>query len=302
MLQQMTPKKVYSKKFNNKNTGYTPKWSVGSVAVACNSKMVRPGSTNSQLQPHKTVTTLFSSALLFILFILFSTTGFAEESAQTEKEGIALKAVKPYSIKYDVMHDGDKLGNAARKLDQLSNGQWQASMESDISYYLLSDERRETSRFEVMGEIIRPLHYQSLADTSFRSDRILIQKFDWDAMREQGSYEDKKWNMQLKTGLLDPLTEVLAVRENLMAQKPLQPIDISYRGQIRHHEFKVMGEETLNTKQGELRTAKLQLVEKNGARITNFWFAIDHEMLLVQIQRIKDGEEEAKLVATSWTL
>lgn len=264
--------------------------------------MVRPGSTNSQLQPHKTVTTLFSSALLFILFILFSTTGFAEESAQTEKEGIALKAVKPYSIKYDVMHDGDKLGNAARKLDQLSNGQWQASMESDISYYLLSDERRETSRFEVMGEIIRPLHYQSLADTSFRSDRILIQKFDWDAMREQGSYEDKKWNMQLKTGLLDPLTEVLAVRENLMAQKPLQPIDISYRGQIRHHEFKVMGEETLNTKQGELRTAKLQLVEKNGARITNFWFAIDHEMLLVQIQRIKDGEEEAKLVATSWTL
>lgn len=200
------------------------------------------------------------------------------------------------------MHDGDKLGTAKRKLELLSNGQWQASMESKIRYYLLSDKRRETSRFEVIDGIIRPLHYQSMADTSFRSDRILIQKFDWDAMREQGSYEDRKWDMQLTEGLLDPLTEVLAVRENLMAQKPLQPIDISYRGGVRHHEFKVMGEETLKTKQGDIRTAKLQLVEKDGTRITNFWFAIEHEMLLVQIQRIKDGEEEAKLVATNWKL
>jgi hypothetical protein len=264
--------------------------------------VVKPGSTSRQSQASKTVTTFFSGALLFILINVFSSTVVAEESAPAEQESTALKAVKPYIIKYKVMHDGDKLGTATRKLEQLSNGQWQASMESDISYYLLSDERRETSRFEVFNGFIRPLNYQSLADTSFRSDRTLIQKFDWKAMREQGSYEDRKWNMQLKEGLLDPLTEVLAVRENLMAQKPLQPIDISYRGEIRHHEFKVMGEEVLKTKQGEVRTAKLQLVEKNGTRITNFWFAIDHEMLLVQIQRIKDGEEEAKLVATSWEL
>lgn len=264
--------------------------------------MAKPGSTSRQSQARKTVTTLFSSALLFLLVNLFSPTVVAEESIPAEQESTTLKAVKPYIIKYKVMHDGDKLGTATRKLEQLSNGQWQASMESDISYYLLSDERRETSRFEVVKEIIRPLHYQSLADTSFRSDRILIQKFDWDAMREQGSYEDRKWNMQLQKGLLDPLTEVLAVRERLMAQKPLQAIDISYRGGIRHHEFKVMGEETLKLKSGDIRTAKLQLVEKDGTRITNFWFAIDHEMLLVQIQRIKDGEEEAKLVATSWKL
>lgn len=264
--------------------------------------MAWPGSIKSQLPSHKSLTTLFTSTLFFFFISFFSAATFAEQSASREQATTALKAVKPYTIKYDVMHDGDKLGTAKRTLEQLSNGQWQALMESDISYYLLSDERRETSRFEIVDEIIRPLHYQSFADTSFRSDKTLIQKFDWNAMREQGSYEGKKWNMQLKKGLLDPLTEVLAVRENLMAQKPLQPIDISYRGQVRHHEFKVVGEETLKTKQGEIQTAKLQLVEKNGTRVTNFWFAIEHDMLLVQIQRIKDGEEEAKLVATSWTL
>lgn len=261
--------------------------------------MAKPGWITKSSLFNNSFSALISGALLF-LFISFISTATAEpltESTQTE-----LKAIKPYSIQYDVIHDGDKLGTAKRTLEQLSNGQWQSSMESKISYYLLSDKRRETSRFEVVDGIIRPIHYQSLADTSFRSDRTLIQKFDWDAMREQGSYEGKKWDMQLQEGLLDPLTEVLAVRENLMAQIPLQPIDISYRGGIRHHDFKVMGEETLKLKQGEIRTAKLQLVEKEGTRITNFWFAIDHGMLLVQIQRIKDGEEEAKLVATDWKL
>ncbi|WP_417446166.1 DUF3108 domain-containing protein [Kangiella sp.] len=271
--------------------------------------MAKPGSTNSQLSSHKSsegissavFLSLFSSALLFLLISLFTATVAAEEPT-AEYKSTDLKAVKPYSIQYKVMHDGDKIGTAKRTLEQLSNGQWQSSMKSDISYYLLSDERRETSRFEIVDGVIRPLHYQSFADTSFRSDRTLTQKFDWDAMREQGSYEDRKWNMQLQDGLLDPLTEVLAVRETLMAQKPLQAIDISYRGGIRHHEFTVMGEETLKLKSGDIRTAKLQLVEKDGTRITNFWFAIDHEMLLVQIQRIKDDEEEAKLVATSWKL
>lgn len=263
--------------------------------------MAKPGLITKSSLFHNTLSALFSGALLFLLISLFSTTSLANE-APAEPQQIELKAVKPYSIQYDVIHDGDKLGTAKRTLELLSNGQWQSSMESKIRYYLLSDKRRETSRFEVVDGIIRPVHYQSLADTSFRSDRTLIQKFDWKAMREQGSYEGKKWDMQLQDGLLDPLTEVLAVRENLMAQKPLQPIDISYRGGIRHHEFKVMGEETLSLKQGKIRTAKLQLVEKDGTRITNFWFAINHDMLLVQIQRIKDGEEEAKLVASNWTI
>lgn len=263
--------------------------------------MVKPGWITKSSLFDISFGAFLSGALLLLFISLFSTTSLAKQ-APDDSQSIELKAVKPYSIQYDVIHDGDKLGTAKRTLEQLSNGQWQSSMESKIRYYLLSDKRRETSRFEVVDGIMRPVHYQSLADTSFRSDRTLIQKFDWKAMREQGSYEGKKWDMQLQEGLLDPLTEVLAVRENLMAQRPLQPIDISYRGGIRHHEFKVMGEETLNLKQGKIRTAKLQLVEKEGTRITNFWFAIDHDMLLVQIQRIKDGEEEAKLVATSWTL
>lgn len=297
MLQQTIRKKAYSKKFNSRNTDFTPKSSACSATVACNSRTAKPGSIKPLLRSLNALRALFSGALL----LLFSATSFAQE-ADPINQDTQLKAVKAYSVQYDVIHDGDKLGTAKRKLELLSNGQWQASMESKIRYYLLSDKRRETSRFEVIDGIIRPLHYQSMADTSFRSDRILIQKFDWDAMREQGSYEDRKWDMQLTEGLLDPLTEILAVRENLMAQKPLQPVDISYRGGVRHHEFKVMGEETLKTKQGDIRTAKLQLVEKDGTRITNFWFAIEHEMLLVQIQRIKDGEEEAKLVATNWKL
>ncbi|GAA4364868.1 hypothetical protein GCM10023151_21510 [Kangiella marina] len=209
-------------------------------------------------------------------------------------------ALKPYSITYEVLHEGDDVGTASRQLTQLSNGQWQISMESDISYYFLSDKRRETSRFMIDAEHILPLVYQRLSETSLRSDTTLLQNFDWSNLTEQGSYKDAKWTQPLKIGYLDQLTQVTMIREHLMTQKPIPPIDISYRGSIRHHEFKVIGEEIIKTGKGDIRTAKVQLNEKDRDRKTNFWFALEDNMLPVQVQRIKEGEEQAKLVAQDW--
>lgn len=211
-----------------------------------------------------------------------------------------MQVLSPYTIQYDVIHDDDKVGSASRSLEQLSNGQWQISMQSKIKYYFLKDKRQETSRFEVVDNIIRPLHYQRLADTSLKSDTTLIQQFDWQNGLEQGSYKDKKWSNPISIGLLDQLTQLLAVRDQLLSQQALKPIDISYRGGVRHHEFKVIGQETLKTAEGDIETAIVQLDEKGRERQTNFWFALNDNMLPLQIQRIKEGKEEAKLIATDW--
>lgn len=211
-----------------------------------------------------------------------------------------LVALAPYSIQYDVIHDGDDVGTASRKLIQLSNGQWQLAMKSDISYYFLSDKRQETSRFTVENKQILPLVYQRHSKTSMRSDSTLMQNFDWANKIEHGSYKKKEWSQPLKAGYLDQLTQLTLVREHLLTQRPIPAIDISYRGSVRHHEFKVLGQETLNTKKGPIKTAKVQLKETQRERQTNFWFALEHNMIPVQIQRIKEGEEQAKLVATDW--
>ncbi|WP_223577871.1 DUF3108 domain-containing protein [Kangiella taiwanensis] len=237
-----------------------------------------------------------SSVTLLAATLLFSATSQAENTSEKP----VLSALKPYSIKYKVVHDGDDVGTASRQLTQLSNGQWQIAMESDISYYFLSDKRQETSRFAVDGEQILPIMYQRLSETSFRSDSTLLQNFDWDNMIEQGSYKGDQWNQPLKIGYLDQLTQITLVREHLLTQRPIPAIDISYRGSIRHHEFKVLGQETIKTRKGNIKTAKVQLNEKERDRQTNFWFALEHNMLPVQVQRIKEGEEQAKLIATDW--
>ena len=85
-----------------------------------------------------------------------------------------------------------------------------------------------------------------------------------------------------------------------MTQKPVPAIDISYRGSIRHHEFKVIGQEVIKTGKGDVMTAKVQLNEKKRDRQTNFWFSLEDNMLPLQVQRIKEGEEQAKLVAQDW--
>lgn len=212
----------------------------------------------------------------------------------------SLSALKPYTINYQVIHDGDDMGTASRQLVELSNGQWQVSMESDISYYFLSDKRQETSRFEVVDGLIRPLIYQRHSETSMRSDTTLLQNFDWDTNLEHGTFKGDTWTQPLKPGYLDQLTQITLIREHLMNQVPVPAIDISYRGTIRHHRFKVLGQETLQTDKGPIKTAKVQLDEDKRERQTNFWFALEHEMIPVKIQRIKEGEEQAKLIATDW--
>lgn len=240
---------------------------------------------------------LLSSLTLLVAATLLTSTA---ANAENTSEKSVLSALKPYSIQYKVIHDDDDVGTASRQLTQLSNGQWQIAMESDISYYFLSDKRQETSRFAVDDEQILPLVYQRLSETSLRSDTTLLQNFDWDNLIEQGSYKGDQWDQPLKVGYLDQLTQITWVREHLLTQRPIPAIDISYRGSIRHHEFKVLGQETITTGKGDVKTAKVQLNETKRDRQTNFWFALEHNMLPVQVQRIKEGEEQAKLIATDW--
>ncbi|WP_195758323.1 DUF3108 domain-containing protein [Kangiella sp. HZ709] len=208
-------------------------------------------------------------------------------------------AMQPYNIEYDVIAKGDKVGNASQSLVQLNNGQWQIAMQSKIKYYFFKDKRQETSRFDFIDGKIFPVQYQRLADSSFK-DSNLLQQFDWQTGHETGSYKDKNWELVLQDGVLDQLTQLISLRSQLMAQKPLKPIVISYRGGLRTHQFQVIGQETLKTKIGDIETAKIQLNEKGGKRQTNYWFALEKSMLPVQIQRIKEGKEEAKLVISKW--
>ncbi len=220
--------------------------------------------------------------------------------AETTKDRAIKTVLQPYKIEYDVIAKGDdKVGSASRSLELLSNGQWQLAMQSKIKYFFFKDKRQETSRFEVIDHQIYPIQYQRLADSSFK-DSNLIQQFDWSTGHETGSFKKQNWNIELPNGALDQLTQLLAVRGQLLMQKPLVPVQISYRGGIRIHDFKVVGEEVLETPMGKIKTAKIQLDEKARKRQTNFWLAIDNNMLPVQIQRIKKGKEEARLVATKW--
>lgn len=255
-----------------------------------NTKTVKPTWTTS----------LFKFLLLSSATLLVAFTNILQAAEPETSEVKTLKALKPYSIQYQVIHEDDDVGTASRELTQLSNGQWQLAMESDISYYFLSDKRQETSRFTMTDGQILPLVYQRHSETSLRSDTTLLQNFDWNNKIEHGSFKGDEWTQPLRIGYLDQLTQITLIREHLLTQKPVPAIDISYRGTIRHHQFKVLGQETIQTKKGPIETAKVQLNETERERQTNFWFALEHEMLPIQVQRIKEGEEQAKLIATNW--
>ena len=147
---------------------------------------------------------LFNAFLLPLVALLLTlantTVQASDEPTSVENPPQNLVALKPYSIQYDVIHDGDDVGTATRKLTLLSNGQWQLAMKSDISYYFLRDRRQETSRFVVENNQILPLVYQRHSKTSMRSDSTLMQNFDWVNKVEHGSYKKSEWTQPLKPG------------------------------------------------------------------------------------------------------
>lgn len=209
------------------------------------------------------------------------------------------KVLTPYSLEYTVIAKDDEVGTASRKLEPLTNGQWQLSMQSEVEYYIFNAKQTATSRFDVINDAIKPAQYKRISETSFK-DNTLIQQFNWQNGFEQGSSKGNAWKIKLPENALDQLSQVLSIRTQLLKQKPLEPITISYRGGIRKNNFKVIGQETLNLPVGEVKTAIVQLEEKGRNRKTTYWFALENNMLPVQIQRIKKGKEEARLVLKTW--
>ncbi|MCS5572009.1 MAG: DUF3108 domain-containing protein, partial [Pseudomonadales bacterium] len=92
----------------------------------------------------------------------------------------------------------------------------------------------------------------------------------------------------LVAGTLDKLSLQHKLSRDIaeFMQSNEQPSELSYqiadREKRKTYRFKILNEEVLETPLGPLRTIPVERIRDNKARQTCFWFAIDHEYLLVK--------------------
>jgi hypothetical protein len=148
----------------------------------------------------------------------------------------------------------------------------------------------EQSRFRIEEQKLIPLEYQYKRSGVGRNKKIDL-KFDWS--EGKASDEAEGWEIDITPGILDKLLYQFSMREDLerAALKnepwPSMTYQIADDGRLKTYDFKVTGEEELETPVGKINTVKVIRVRKSEDRSTTFWLAPDYEFMLIRLQQIE---------------
>ncbi len=180
-------------------------------------------------------------------------------------------------------------GTAERSLVKLADGRWQL----DFNASMVVASVNERSVFTVDKGALLPLQYSYKRGGLGRSKRVGHQ-FDWQAKLVTGKDQGEVVNLPLNPGLLDKSTYQLALQQDVAAGKRSMSYQVLDGDEIETYDFRVLGEEPVETRAGLLDAVKVERVRDptQSKRQTVMWFAKDWDLLLVRLHQVeKDGKE-----------
>lgn len=199
-------------------------------------------------------------------------------------------ALTPFDLSYAATYNGMDID--ARRQLTLESGR----------YTLSTTAKNMLSNIEEHGEFLVE-EGGLIIDQGYKYKRSILgmkktEKLRYDRNTGVANYDSKKKKRQvtLKEGYLNRLSYQIQLRRDLInGVSPLQYQVIS-RGRLKPYNFEVIGEETLETPLGNIKTVKVKRIRKDDDRETLFWFAPQWNHLLVQLWQREKGGEDYKIV------
>ncbi|KEA62726.1 Enzyme involved in the deoxyxylulose pathway of isoprenoid biosynthesis [Marinobacterium lacunae] len=199
-------------------------------------------------------------------------------------------SLKPFRATYSAKLDGGLAisADATRELKQLEDGGWVFTSTADA----VLARQHEKSQFTYLDEQIHPLSYSYQREVLGRERRVKL-AFNWKKQRVTTTVDDKPWHMQIPPGTQDKLSYQLQLRRDLAEGNTALRYDVADGGLLSEYIFKVLGEESIETRAGTFNAIKVERVREEGSgRTTYIWFAPDLEYLIVKLyQTESDGKE-----------
>jgi hypothetical protein len=181
--------------------------------------------------------------------------------------------LKPFSASYTA--DWKQIpvsGSAERSLQKQADGRWLLNFKAAMLVASLTEE----STFRIDGTTFLPLTYRYDRSGLGKGKSVELD-FDWDAKKVIGSDRGDQVSLPLNRGIQDKST--------------YQVVD---GGDIETYDFRVLGEEKVETMAGSVDAIKVERVRDptQSSRKTVLWFAKDWNYLLVRLYQVeKDGKE-----------
>ncbi|WP_040262398.1 DUF3108 domain-containing protein [Pseudomonas massiliensis] len=216
-------------------------------------------------------------ALLFALALL------ALPSAQAAD-------LKPFSASYTA--DWKQLpmsGTAERSLSKGADGDWTLNFKASMVIASLT----ESSTLRMDKETLLPQKYHFERGGLGKAKTVDLD-FDWSAKKVTGTDRGDAITLPLNRGVLDKSSYQLALQHDVAAGKKSMSYQVVDGDEIDTYDFRVLGEEKVQTKAGSIDAIKVERVRDptQSKRVTVLWFAKSWDYLLVQLQQVEtDGKE-----------
>lgn len=182
--------------------------------------------------------------------------------------------------------------NGQAKYSLKQNGaRWDFKTEASM----LIASRSEQSIFTLDSHGIKPVGYE-FRQTGIKPKHTLI-LFDWQKKFAKGHVKSKKKDVDiffdLKYKMLDQLSSQLALQMDVATGKKTMSYPVIEDDELDTFDFKVVGNEVINTPVGKLDTVKIERVRgAQSKRKSYIWFAKDWNFTVVRLYHLeKDGQE-----------
>lgn len=220
--------------------------------------------------------------------------GFAASNAQADDICHALTT--PYIANYYGSYKGwriDLQQELAKTATQTPDGNSAWTMSIKVDNFLGSIQEQTSYWLTPQGNIIS--HEYGYKRNVFvnRFEQHMV--FDWKA-RLAKTTGDKSGQANLQGNELDNLNYQLMLRCQLQQGKHEFSFRVVDRNKVDPLDFRIIGEERLDTKFGQLDTVVVKRIRENPNRVTTIWFAKDLDYMMVKLLQEEKKDTQAYLL------
>ncbi len=197
---------------------------------------------------------------------------------------------KPFTATYYGSYKGWRV-DATQRLAALPDGRWQFTLNANNPVGSINQQS------------IFTLANNALTSERYRHERKVLVKnniseihFNWKNQQATSQYKDNQYKIKLQGGELDDLNYQLVLRCDLLSGKTEFHYPVIDHQEIDMLDFKVVGEEKLDTELGSLNTVVVKRIRNNNNRITTLWFAKDMDYQMVKLLQEERKDTEAYLL------
>lgn len=227
--------------------------------------------------------TQFLSIPLIALLSLLSIPAWAQECS-------VLKT--PHTAHYRGSFKGWRVNATQQLAATSSKGQWQFTSTASNPVGSITQQSlfKPDSQHHLLSQ-----HYHYQRKVLLKTE-TLDTVYDWKARQASTTRDDTMRVVALQGGELDDLNYQLAIRCDLLAGQTEFRYPVVDRKEIDWLDFKVVGEEKLETALGVLDTVIVKRIRNNNNRITTLWFAKTLDYQMVKLLQEERKETEAYLL------